>query len=122
MEVSPVSSFPGSGEAPQWSQLLQKKTPRASDEPVSGRLFGNCGSSEGISVAVVDASAIVQGDKMSSTADRFVTVREVLEEVRDPISRQRLSFLPFAIETMEPAPDAIKKGEIYAVSPFFLLF
>ncbi|CAA7390931.1 unnamed protein product [Spirodela intermedia] len=109
MEPSPLSSFPGSGEAPQWSQLLQKKAPRETDEPVSGRLFGNWRSSEGVSLAVLDASAIVQGDKMSSTADRFVTVREVLEEVRDPTSRQRLSFLPFTIETMEPAPDAIKK-------------
>ncbi|CAA7390930.1 unnamed protein product [Spirodela intermedia] len=109
MEPSPLSSFPGSGGTTQWSQLLQKKAPRENDEPVSCRLFGNCGSSEGVSLAVLDASAIVQGDKMSSTADRFVTVREVLEEVRDPTSRQRLSFLPFTIETMEPAPDAIKK-------------
>ncbi|CAA6655616.1 unnamed protein product [Spirodela intermedia] len=51
------------------------------------------GIERGCFLAVLDASAIVQGDKMSSTADRF---RSHL--------RQRLSFLPFTIETMEPAP------------------
>lgn len=57
----------------------------------------------------MDASAIIHGDKLSGCADKFVSVREIVEEVRDPVSRQRLAHLPFFVETMEPSADAIKK-------------
>uniref|UniRef100_A0A1D1Y0W6 RNA-binding protein NOB1 n=1 Tax=Anthurium amnicola TaxID=1678845 RepID=A0A1D1Y0W6_9ARAE len=109
MEPPPAPPFPGVGGASCWSEVLQKKAPLKPQDAVPSRVFESCGSSKGVSVAVVDASAIVHGDKMASTVDRFVSVREVLEEVRDPVSRQRLSFLPFSIETMEPPPDAVKK-------------
>ncbi|KAL0905116.1 hypothetical protein M5K25_027294 [Dendrobium thyrsiflorum] len=90
-----------------WSTIVQKKPSPAA--PISNSVFGDCKSSKGISVAVMDASAIIHGDKLSGCADKFVSVREVVEEVRDPVSRQRLAHLPFFVETMEPSPDAIKK-------------
>ena len=101
-----------SSEATAWSRLLQKEPPAPSP--------GKCISAAGVSVAVLDASAIVNGGNVSSFGDRFVTVREVLEEVRDPVSRQRISLLPFTIETMEPSADSIKKGKIGLV--FFIYF
>lgn len=57
----------------------------------------------------MDASAIIYGDKLYGCADKFVSVREVVEEVRDLVSRRRLAQLPFFVETMEPSSDAIKK-------------
>ncbi|MQL97973.1 hypothetical protein Taro_030668 [Colocasia esculenta] len=109
MESSPALPSSGAGGASCWSAVLQKAAPPTSEGPIPSRVFGSCTSSKGVSVAVVDANAIVHGDKLASTADRFFSVREVLDEVRDPVSRQRLSFLPFPIETMEPSPDSMKR-------------
>lgn len=70
----------------------------------------SCKSSKGVAVAVVDANAIIQGgDKLSSSADKFVSVPEVLDEIRDPVSRHRLAFVPFTLESMDPSPDALNK-------------
>lgn len=77
----------------------------------NGVLVGSCKSTKGIAVAVVDANAIIQGgDKLNHSADRFVSVPEVLSEIRDPNSRHSLNFLPFTVDTMEPSPDSLKKG------------
>ncbi|XP_058082531.1 RNA-binding NOB1-like protein [Magnolia sinica] len=95
-----------------WTDIVQKPPPQKPQEPpISNRImFDSCKSSKGVAVAVVDANAIIQGgEKLASCADKFVSVREVLEEVRDPVSRRRLDFLPFTVETMEPSPDALKK-------------
>nr|CAD1830754.1 unnamed protein product [Ananas comosus var. bracteatus] len=93
---------------PCWSAVVRNRATEP-QEPVPSRVFGSFNSSKGIAVAVVDANAIIHGDKLAGSADKFVSVAEVLEEVRDPVSRQRLSFLPFPIETMEPSPEFIKK-------------
>ncbi|KAH0647316.1 hypothetical protein KY285_032564 [Solanum tuberosum] len=76
----------------------------------NGVLVGSCKSTKGIAVAVVDANAIIQGgDKLNHSADRFVTVPEVLAEIRDRNSRHSLNLLPFTIDTTEPSPDSLKK-------------
>ncbi|KAG6511502.1 RNA-binding NOB1-like protein [Zingiber officinale] len=92
-----------------WSSVLQKKPTAHPQEAISTRVFGSLTSSKGISVAVLDANALIHGDKLANSADKFVSVPEVLDEVRDHVSRQRLSFLPFPVETMEPSPEFIKK-------------
>lgn len=81
----------------------------ATTTPGNGVLVGSCKSTKGIVVAVVDANAIIQGgDKLHHSADRFVTVPEVLLEIRDPNSRHSLNFLPFTVEVMEPSPESLK--------------
>ncbi|CAN4075936.1 unnamed protein product [Withania somnifera] len=76
----------------------------------TGVLVGSCKSTKGIAVAVVDANAVIQGgDKLNHSADRFVSVPEVLSEIRDPSSRHSLNFLPFTVDTMEPSPDSLIK-------------
>lgn len=62
-------------------------------------------------MAVVDANAIIQGgERLVHSADRFVSVAEVISEIRDPASRHSLNFLPFTVDTLEPSPDSLKKG------------
>lgn len=73
----------------------------------------------GVAVAVVDANAVIHGDRLVGVADRYVSVREVIDEVRDPTSRRRAALLPFDIEIMEPSPEFIKKGICFA-SSFYL--
>ncbi|CAA0820514.1 Unknown protein [Striga hermonthica] len=106
---------------PCWSSVLKKQPERREQQPQplhqplpsaqsGGVLVGSCKSSKGIAVAVVDANAIIQGgERLFHSADRFVSVAEVISEIRDPASRHSLSVLPFAVDTLEPSPDALKK-------------
>ncbi|KAI3853046.1 hypothetical protein MKX03_033069 [Papaver bracteatum] len=96
-----------------WSKIVQKEAP-PKPKPANyatHRVFeGSCKSSKGISVAVVDANAIIQGGiNLNNVADKFVSVSEVLEEIRDPVSRQKLELLPFTVETMEPSAESLNK-------------
>ncbi|KAJ0974248.1 hypothetical protein J5N97_016213 [Dioscorea zingiberensis] len=109
MESAPPPPVAESPSPSCWSSVIRKTPAPAPEEPISSRIFGSCKSSKGISVAVVDANAIIHGDKLVGSADSFVSVREVVDEVRDPVSRQRLAFLPFHVEIMEPSPESIKK-------------
>lgn len=67
-------------------------------------------SNKSIAVAIIDANAIIQGgEKLNNCADKFVSVSEVIDEVRDPVSRHNLNFVPFTVDTMEPSPESLKK-------------
>ena len=108
---------PPSAPAPSscWSNVVKNQAstkPPQQHSLQNGRgLVESCKSPHGISVAVVDANAVIEGgEKLHTLADRFVSVHEVMDEIRDPVSRHKLSFLPFTIDTMEPSPEAINKG------------
>ncbi|MBA0768197.1 hypothetical protein Gotri_017017 [Gossypium trilobum] len=97
-----------------WSNVLKSQPPKPhtqSQITATSQIFvESCKSTKGIAVAVVDANAVIEGgEKLNNTADRFVTVPEVLAEIRDPVSRHRLAFIPFSIDSVEPSPDALNK-------------
>ncbi|CAH9148215.1 unnamed protein product [Cuscuta epithymum] len=107
---------------PCWSNVVQQKPPPPQQQQNSllhlavaqrspnRELVGDCSSTKGLAVAVVDANAIIQGGQnLAHYANRFVSVPEVLCEIRDPTSRHSLNFLPFTVDTMEPSPDSLKK-------------
>ncbi|CAH2038257.1 unnamed protein product, partial [Thlaspi arvense] len=108
-----------------WSNIV-KKDPPPKPSPSDGALapilgmVGNCRSRKGISTAVVDASAFIEGRlSLTNLADKFVTVRKVYSEIRDSHSRSRLDFLPFTIEEMKPSPESISKeatGDLQTLS------
>ncbi|XP_018446233.2 RNA-binding NOB1-like protein [Raphanus sativus] len=106
MESSPAS---------MWSSIVKKDPPPkppTTDVAPSAILgmVGTCKSTKGISMAVVDANAVIDGrQSLTDFADKFVTVPEVLSEIRDADSRRRLEFIPFTIETMEPSPEYLSK-------------
>ncbi|MBA0740406.1 hypothetical protein Gogos_013608 [Gossypium gossypioides] len=107
-----------------WSNVLKSQPPKPhtqSQITATSQIFvESCKSTKGIAVAVVDANAVIEGgEKLNNTADRFVTVPEVLAEIRDPVSRHRLAFIPFSIDSVEPSPDALNKGiQSYLQVPF----
>ncbi|XP_010055619.2 RNA-binding protein NOB1 [Eucalyptus grandis] len=113
----PAAPPPAAAPLPCWSNVVKAQPqPPPKAEPQDGaaatqRIFvGSCDSSKGVSVAVVDANAIIEGgERLRGLADRFVSVPEVMSEVRDPVSRRRLELVPFAVETMEPSPEALNK-------------
>lgn len=118
--TSPSPETPPAAAAPNWSSVVRKRAPsRAPPTAASAdRIVAGAGKSrQGIAVAIVDANAIIHGgDQLVSVADKVVSVAEVLAEVRDPVSRLRLGAVPVEVETMEPDPEALKKGDIF----FFL--
>ncbi|XP_025617778.1 RNA-binding NOB1-like protein isoform X2 [Arachis hypogaea] len=115
MEDQPATPPPASSSSSScWSSVLKNQAtakPPQQQSIQNGRgLVESCKSAHGVSVAVVDANAVIDGgEKLHSLADKFVSVPEVMEEIRDPVSRHKLSFLPFTIDTMEPTPEAINK-------------
>ncbi|KAL1340636.1 hypothetical protein AAHE18_09G029800 [Arachis hypogaea] len=115
MEDQPATPPPASSSSSScWSSVLKNQAtakPPQQQSIQNGRgLVESCKSAHGVSVAVVDANAVIDGgEKLHSLADKFVSVPEVMEEIRDPVSRHKLSFLPFTIDTMKPTPEAINK-------------
>jgi RNA-binding protein NOB1 len=70
---------------------------------------------------VVDANAIIGGaSHLLGASDRFFTIRQVLEEVRDPISRLQMASVPLTLECVEPEKEAITKGMAFNCCSFFL--
>ncbi|XP_073300007.1 RNA-binding NOB1-like protein [Primulina huaijiensis] len=117
MEVPPQPAAP-----PCWSNILKMQPEKLqhssrldlqsadANNLQNGVLVGSCKSSKGIAVAVVDANALIRGEeRLSHAADRFVSVADVIDEIRDPSSRHFLNFLPFTVDTLEPSPEALKK-------------
>ncbi|CAK9164968.1 unnamed protein product [Ilex paraguariensis] len=112
MEVPVAFSTP-----PCWSSIVKQPQPTPTHHHQSTAataadrvLVGSCKSEKGIAVAVVDANAIIQGgERLTHSADKFVSVSEVISEIRDPTSRHSLNFLPFTVDTMEPTPEDLKK-------------
>ncbi len=114
METSQSVSLPTSS---CWSNVVKNQPPpenKPNPNATNQLLVESCKSTMGISMAVIDANAVIEGgEKLHNLADKFVTVPEVLAEIRDPVSRHRLSFVPFKIDSMEPTPEALNKGRIF---------
>ncbi|KAG5058559.1 hypothetical protein AAZX31_05G192500 [Glycine max] len=108
MEEAP-SSVPATASC--WSNVVKKQPPPPPPQQHTERVLVETSESpNAISVAVVDANAVIQsGEKLHGLADKFISIPEVMEEIRDPVSRHKLSFLPFTIQTMEPSPESINK-------------
>ncbi|KAJ9173587.1 hypothetical protein P3X46_016706 [Hevea brasiliensis] len=110
METSQPLSLPTSS---CWSNVVKNQPPpenKQNPNATNQLLVESCKSTMGISMAVIDANAVIEGgEKLHKLADKFVTVPEVLAEIRDPVSRHRLSFVPFTIDSMEPTPEALNK-------------
>lgn len=62
-------------------------------------------------IAVVDANAIISGLRLQGFADKYYTIAEVLNEIRDKQARAFLSTLPYGIEVREPSEESVKAGE-----------
>ncbi|KAK2439038.1 RNA-binding NOB1 protein [Trifolium repens] len=104
---------PSAPKASCWSNIVKKEAPPPQQpQPLlqTEQVLEDARNRHGISVAIVDANAVIAaGEKLHGIADKFVSVPEVMEEIRDPVSRHKLSFLPFTIQTMEPTPESINK-------------
>nr|CAG4637099.1 EOG090X07WR [Ceriodaphnia reticulata] len=60
-----------------------------------------------ISKLVADSAAFIRNAQMQDIAEVVYTVRDVVDEIRDQATKQRLRVLPYEIKMMEPSGDAI---------------
>uniref|UniRef100_A0A804PDX6 RNA-binding protein NOB1 n=1 Tax=Zea mays TaxID=4577 RepID=A0A804PDX6_MAIZE len=116
--LAPAAATPACALAWGAAATAQRKAvEQESAAQAVSRIVASCANSSGVAVAVVDANAVISGGSaLSTSAGRLVTVPEVLEEVRDATARRRLGLLPVPVETVEPAPEFVKKAEIHGTS------
>lgn len=62
---------------------------------------------------VLDTSPFLRGGatKLRSLADKFYTIPEVLNEIRDKQARNDLALLPFDIEVINPNESSVRAGK-----------
>ena len=61
---------------------------------------------------VVDSGPVIKGARLEvAEADNYITVPEVLKEIRDRQARTGLQLLPFDLDVKEPSDEALAKGE-----------
>ena len=62
---------------------------------------------------VVDSGAFIKGGsggEFERSADTVYTVQEVVVEIKDAITRQRLQVLPYDLKVREPSHESVKHG------------
>ncbi|KAI9103084.1 Nin one binding Zn-ribbon like-domain-containing protein [Phlyctochytrium arcticum] len=68
---------------------------------------GNRNSQGKVQVLVLDAAPLIKGQAVAHLAERFVTIPEVLHEIRDRQARKGLAVLPFELETKVPSDESM---------------
>ena len=59
---------------------------------------------------VADSPAFLKNAQLQHIAYRIFTIHEVINEIRDSATRQRLSVLPYTIEFREPSAESVNAG------------
>lgn len=59
---------------------------------------------------VADSAAFLKNAPLQQIARKIFTIREVVGEIKDSATRQRLAVLPYTIEFREPSAESIKIG------------
>jgi len=62
---------------------------------------------------VIDSGALIKGGgggEFERSADKVYTIQEVVSEIKDAITRQRLQVLPYELKVREPSPESVKHG------------
>ena len=72
-------------------------------------------SSGGIGVLVADSGAFIRGAPLQQWSSKVTTVREVVSEIRDKATRERLQVLPYELVFREPSVKALQHGIIHYI-------
>ena len=61
---------------------------------------------------VADSAAFLKNAPLHEMCDNVHTVEDVINEIRDAATRQRLSVLPYSIHLREPTTEALHAGKV----------
>ena len=64
-----------------------------------------------VGILVTDSGPFIKGAPLESWSRNVVTVKEVVTEIKDSNTRQRLQVLPYELSFREPSHDALCHGE-----------
>ena len=65
---------------------------------------------------MADSGAFIKRAPLGKWSPKVVTVKEVLSEVKDKSTRQRLQVSPFEIQLREPTLSSIQYGKFDSVN------
>ena len=63
---------------------------------------------------IIDTGGFIKNAPLQEMGQNLVTMHEVIAEIRDKETKERLKALPYHLEYMEPDPDSIKKVTDFA--------
>ena len=72
---------------------------------------------EAIDVLVLDSGAFITGAKLDRFGPdvRYVTVKGVLDEIKDDAGRRNLEIFPYKIETRQVTAESMQAGQLFAI-------
>ncbi|KAI8919841.1 Nin one binding Zn-ribbon like-domain-containing protein [Powellomyces hirtus] len=82
-------------------------TSAAAAAPLSASASSISKGRDTVHTLVVDSAPLIKGSPLAHLATHFVTIPEVLREIRDARSRAGLTTLAFELETRIPSADAL---------------
>ena len=68
--------------------------------------------SEKVRTLVADSGAFIKGAPLQQWSSNVVTIKDVVNEIRDANTRQRLQVLPYELTFREPSQAAISHGKV----------
>lgn len=71
-------------------------------------------TSQKAKILVVDSNAFIKQVRLETIGQKFYTIPQVIEEIRDEKARQYLQSFPFEIETRDPTPVALQAVSAFA--------
>lgn len=60
---------------------------------------------------VVDSAGFIRHVELQSFGTNIYTLQEVVQEIKDASTRQRLTVLPYEVKLKQPSTEAIKAGK-----------
>ena len=61
---------------------------------------------------MADSAAFLKNAPLHEMCENVYTVEDVINEIRDAATRQRLSVLPYSIHLREPTTEALHAGKV----------
>lgn len=93
-------------------------TPAAVEPSTDSNLFLSADDAHDKAIhLVLDTSPFLRGGvlKLRTLADKFYTIPEVLNEIRDRQARNDLALLPFDIQVINPTEASVRAGNSHNV-------
>ena len=63
-----------------------------------------------LSCLIADSGAFIRNVDLQNVTEKVFTIHDVIKEIRDSATRQRLAVLPYEVEFREPSAESIKAG------------
>ena len=67
-------------------------------------------NSERVKILVADSGGFIKGAPLQNWSSKVVTVKEVVEEIRDEATRRMLQVLPYELSLVTPTQPALQHG------------